>query len=179
MVRDAAGKEAEGKRPTQSSDFSFNHLGITGCFSSSSRIPKTEIERRGYYYVMGNGGNMEWHTDDDLMPVADKDVLLTDIKVYALAAFRLANARLLPFDWRALLKEFDGTLAKYAKAAGARFDLQPARDAVATLDAALARFMAATRPAASRRRPRTRCCWRCPICWCRSTTRAARAGGAI
>ena len=32
---------------------------------------------------MGNGGNLEWHTDDDLMPVADKDVLLTDIKVYA------------------------------------------------------------------------------------------------
>jgi hypothetical protein len=144
VVRDVAGKEAEGKRPSQSSDFSFNNLGITGFFSSSSRIPKKEIERRGYYYVMGNGGNLEWHTDDDLMPVADKNILLTDIKVYMLAAFRLANARLLPWDWRALLKEFDGTLAKYATSAGARFDLQPARDAVAKLDAALARFMSAT-----------------------------------
>jgi N-acetylated-alpha-linked acidic dipeptidase len=39
-----------------------------------------------------------------------------------------------------LLREFDDTLGKYALAAGARFDLKPARDAVAALDAALARF---------------------------------------
>jgi hypothetical protein len=143
VVRDAANREAEGKRPTQSSDFSFNHLGITGCFSASSRIPKAEIERRGYYYVMGNGGNLEWHTDDDRMPVASKEVLLRDIQVYALAAFRLATAPLLPFDWRALLQEFEATLAGYARAAGDRFDFQPARDAVAALDALLVRFTAA------------------------------------
>jgi N-acetylated-alpha-linked acidic dipeptidase len=142
VVRDAANREAEGKRPTQSSDFSFNHLGISGCFSASSRIPKAEIERRGYYYVMGNGGNLEWHTDDDLMPVASKEVLLRDIQVYALAAFRLATAPL-PFDWRALLREFEATLAGYATAAGDRFDFQPARDAVAALDALLVRFAAA------------------------------------
>ena len=92
---------------------------------------------------MGNGGNLEWHTDDDLMPVASKEVLLRDIQLYALAAFRLATAALLPFDWRALLKEFELTLAGYQKAAGDRFDLSPARDAVAALDAALVRFGAA------------------------------------
>jgi N-acetylated-alpha-linked acidic dipeptidase len=143
VVRDVADREAEGKRPTQSSDFSFHHLGITGCFSCSSRIPKAEIEKRGYYYVMGNGGNPEWHTDDDLMPVASREVLLKDIQVYALAAFRLATAPLLPFDFRALLKEFEGTLSGYAKAAGERFDLKPAQDAVAALDALLVRFNAA------------------------------------
>ena len=143
VVRDIAGREAEGKRPTQSSDFSFNHLGISGCFSASSRIPKAEIERRGYYYVMGNGGNVEWHTDADLMPVASKKVLLKDIQVYAAAAFRLATALVLPFDWRALLKEFEQVLGHYQKAAGDRFDLAPARDAVAALDGALVRFSAA------------------------------------
>ena len=142
VVKDAAGKDAEGRRPHQSSDFSFNNLGITGFFSSSSRIPQAEIRKRGYYYVMGNGGNLEWHTDDDLMPVADKDVLLTDVKVYALAVFRLANATVLPWDWRALLKEFDSTLAKYQAAAGERFDLKPAKDAVARLDAALTQMAA-------------------------------------
>jgi hypothetical protein len=143
VVRDAADREAEGKRPTQSSDFSFNHLGITGCFSASSRIPKAEVERRGWYYVMGNGGNPEWHTDEDLMPVASREVLLRDIQVYALAVFRLATVALLPFDWRALLREFDATLSGYVKAAGDRFDFQPARDAVAALDALLVRFAAA------------------------------------
>jgi N-acetylated-alpha-linked acidic dipeptidase len=142
VVKDAAGKDAEGRRPHQSSDFSFNNLGITGFFSSSSRIPQAEIKKRGYYYVMGNGGNLEWHTDDDLMPVADRNVLLTDIKVYALAVFRLANATVLPWDWRALLKEFDATLTKYQSAAGGRFDLKPAKDAVARLDAALTQMAA-------------------------------------
>jgi hypothetical protein len=143
VVRDAANREAEGKRPTQSSDFSFNHLGISGCFSASSRIPKAEIERRGYYYVMGNGGNLEWHTDDDLLPVASREVLLKDIQVYALAAFRMATAGVLPFDWRALLKEFEQVLRGYARAAAARFDLAPAQEAVTALDAALVRFNAA------------------------------------
>ncbi|MBX9847163.1 MAG: M28 family peptidase [Xanthobacteraceae bacterium] len=142
VVKDAASKDAEGRRPHQSSDFSFNNLGITGFFSSSSRIPQSEIKARGYYYVMGNGGNLEWHTDDDLMPVADRSVLLTDIKVYALAVFRLANAAVLPWDWRALLKEFDATLAKYQSAAGNRFDLSPAQNAVARLDAALMQMAA-------------------------------------
>jgi hypothetical protein len=142
VVRDAAGKDAEGRRPHQSSDFSFNNLGITGFFSSSSRIPQAEIKKRGFYYVMGNGGNLEWHTDDDLMPVADKNVLLTDIKVYALAVFRLANSPVLPWDWRALLKEFDATLAKYQAAAGTRFDFDPAKHAVAKLDAALTQLAA-------------------------------------
>jgi hypothetical protein len=49
----------------------------------------------------------------------------------------------LPFDWRALLKEFEQVLAGYAKAAGDRFDLAPAQDAVVALDAALVRLAAA------------------------------------
>jgi N-acetylated-alpha-linked acidic dipeptidase len=77
------------------------------------------------------------------MPVASKEVLLRDVQVYALAAFRLATTPLLPFDWRALLREFDATLSGYVKAAGERFDFQPARDAVAALDALLVRFTAA------------------------------------
>ena len=40
-------------------------------------------------------------------------------------------------------KEFDATLSGYVKAAGDRFDFQPARDAVAALDALLVRFAAA------------------------------------
>jgi hypothetical protein len=77
------------------------------------------------------------------MPVASREVLLKDIQVYALAGFRLATAALLPFDFRALLKEFADVLANYAKAAGDRFDLTPAREAVAALDAALVRLNAA------------------------------------
>jgi hypothetical protein len=142
VVHDATGKAAGGKRPTQSSDYSFNNLGISGCFSASSRIPKAEVERRGWYFVMGNGGNTAWHTDRDQLDVADPDVLLTDIRLYALAVFRLATAPALPLDPGALVAELSAHLDRYQKAAGERFDLSPARDAFAELSARLAAFEA-------------------------------------
>lgn len=141
-VRDATGKVAGGKRPTQSSDFSFNNLGISGCFSASSRIPKEEVERRGWYFVMGNGGNTAWHTDRDQMEVADPGVLLTDIRLYALALFRLATLPAIPLDPGALVADLQGHLARYAKAAGDRFDLSPAVRAFDGLAAKLAAFEA-------------------------------------
>ncbi|WP_431284837.1 M28 family peptidase [Humitalea sp. 24SJ18S-53] len=142
VVADATGKTAKGKRPTQSSDFSFNNLGVSGCFSASSRIAPEEIARRGWYFVMGNGGNIAWHTDNDQLEVADPEVLLRDIRLYLLAAWRAANAEILPFDFAPLLDEFATTLAGYAKSAGDHFDLSPAADAIADLRAALAHLPA-------------------------------------
>jgi hypothetical protein len=142
VVRDATGKAAGGKRPTQSSDYSFNNLGISGCFSASSRIPKAEVERRGWYFVMGNGGNTAWHTDRDQLEVADPDVLLTDIRLYALAVFRLATRPALPLDPGALVAELRGHLDRYARAAGDRFDFAPVATALDSLAARLAAFEA-------------------------------------
>ncbi len=143
-VRDVTGKTAGGKRPSQSSDYSFNNLGISGCFSASSRIPKAEVERRGWYFVMGNGGNTAWHTDRDQLDVADPGVLLTDCKLYALAVFRLATQPAIPLDPGALVTELQAHLERYAKAAGARFDFTPARNAFAKLAEKLAAFEAAS-----------------------------------
>lgn len=142
VVRDATGVAAGGKRPTQSSDFSFNNLGISGCFSASSRIPAAEVARRGWYFVMGNGGNTAWHTDRDLLGVADPEVLLTDIRLYALAVHRMATAPALPLDPGALVAELSAHLERYQKAVGDRFDLSPAREAFARLAARLAAFEA-------------------------------------
>src|SRR5262249_32564440 len=44
VVHDVTGQKATGKRPSQSSDYSFNNLGISGYLSASSRIPKQEVE---------------------------------------------------------------------------------------------------------------------------------------
>ena len=96
----------------------FNHLGVTGCFSASSRIPKGEIERRGYYFVMGNGGNPEWHTDDDLMPEELRDFCLAigESTLQALIDFVTAEG---PTYTRAAAAD---TLAKLADAYPARPD---------------------------------------------------------
>jgi N-acetylated-alpha-linked acidic dipeptidase len=54
-----------------------------------------------------------------------------------------ANAEVVPIDWRASASEFAATIARYQEAAGGRFDLEPARRALAALAAALERFYAA------------------------------------
>jgi hypothetical protein len=99
-----------------------------------------EVKRRGYYWVIGNGGNIEWHTRYDTLEVADRDILLDDIKVYLLAVYRNANADILPYDWSALLGEFSATVAGYQKAVGDRFDFAPVADAIGTLAQLVKRF---------------------------------------
>ena len=145
VVNDAIGKPASGRRPPAANDYSFTNLGITGYLSSSSRIPAAEVAARGYYYVMGNGGNIEWHTVFDQLDIADRDILLDDIRIYLLAVWRNANAVLLPYDWGALIAEFAGTVRSYQRAAGDRFDLGPAQQAVAALGDSVARFERAVR----------------------------------
>ncbi len=143
VVKDAVGKPSSGRRPPPANDYSFNNLGVTGYLSSSSRIPEAEVKRRGYYWVIGNGGNIEWHTKYDTFEVADRDILLDDIKIYLLAVYRNANADVLPYDWSALLTEFTGTVAGYQKLAGSRFDFASVTEAIFNLATLVKTFEAA------------------------------------
>lgn len=143
VIREVAGKTAEPERPHRAGDYSFNNIGISSYFMLSSTMPTALREEKGYYAVGGCGGNIAWHTENDTLEIADRDNLLRDIKVYALAVIRTANAEILPFDWRATAEEFLATIAGYQQKAGDRFDLTPARDAARALKAALDAFYGA------------------------------------
>ncbi len=142
-IRDVAGKEAFGERPHRAGDYSFNNIGITGYFMLSSTMTTAHREELGYYAVGGCGGNIAWHTENDTLEIADKDILLRDIKLYLLSVFRNANAPILPFDWRGTAKEFLETIAAYQTQAADRFDFGPSRQAAETMGAALDGFYAA------------------------------------
>jgi hypothetical protein len=107
---------------------------------ASPMMPGAAREERGYYVVAGCGGNIAWHTEDDTLEIAERDVLAKDIGLCLAAVLRLANDEILPIDWRAMAAEFSQVIADYRKAAGARFDLSPA--ATAELGAAPERFHA-------------------------------------
>ena len=125
VIQQVAGKTAKGERPHRAGDYSFNNIGISGYFMVSSTMPTVLREEKGYYTVGGCGANIAWHTENDTLEIADQDILERDIKVYLLAILRTANASILPFDWRATAREFQGTIAEYQVAAGGRFDLSP------------------------------------------------------
>ena len=141
-IKDITGIDGKPKRPNQAGDYSFNNIGISSYFMLSSTMPEGLRAEKGYYAVSGCGGNIAWHTENDTIEIADKEILMTDIKIYLLSTLRNANDDVLPYDWRATAQEFGRTIEAYQKAAGAAFDLAPAKAALGSLSAALDKLYA-------------------------------------
>jgi hypothetical protein len=106
----------------------------------SSTMPEALRKEKNYYDVSGCGANIAWHTENDTIEIADRDILLKDMRIYLLSALRIANAELLPFDWNATCEEFLATIASYEKASNGLADLCEAREATVALQAALKRL---------------------------------------
>ena len=140
VIHEIAGKTPECVRPPRAGDYAFNNIGLSSFYMLSSKMPDDLRAEKGYYPVGGCGGNIGWHTENDTLEIADRDILMTDMKVYLLSVLRLATAKHLPFDWRVAVDDLTATLANYQAAAGDRLDLKPARDAVDRLAEQLARF---------------------------------------
>jgi N-acetylated-alpha-linked acidic dipeptidase len=130
----------ETMRPHQAGDYSFNNIGLPSLYMLSSTMPEELRAEKGYYDVSGCGANIAWHTENDTLEIADRNVLETDIRIYALTVLRIANAEVLPFDWGATCEEFLATIDGYEKASAGEADLTLARTTTEALSAALARL---------------------------------------
>ena len=133
VIHDVCGKELHSERPHRAGDYSFNNIGLSSYLMLSSAMTDAHREELGYYAVGGCGMNIAWHTENDTLEIADRDILLRDIKVYLLAVMRNANAAVLPFDWRLTVREFHRTIDGYQAEAGSAFSLAPARTAADAL----------------------------------------------
>lgn len=122
VIEDVTGTKPAFIRPKRAGDYSFYNVGISSYFMLTSTMPDDLLEEKGYYEVSGCGGNIAWHTEDDTMEIADKGILETDLKIYALSVLRHASAEILPVDWRATAAEFQATLKRFKTATGSRFD---------------------------------------------------------
>ena len=142
-IKEVTGLDSHGERPHRAGDYAFNNIGLSSFFMLSSTMPEQLRKEKDYYAVGGCGGNIAWHTEHDLIEIADRDILLRDIKVYLAAVMGVANAEILPFDWRAQVSEFTETIDAYQKAAGVLADLGLAADAASELMAALDAFYGA------------------------------------
>jgi N-acetylated-alpha-linked acidic dipeptidase len=151
VIRTVTGKEATVARPPRASDSSFDNIGITGCFITLSTIPAEERAARGYYPVGGGGGNIAWHTEADTLEIADRAVLLADLKVYLAAVAGAANAVVVPFDFTGTMDELTGALQRYQRAAAGLVSFEPALAEVSALRHRFERF--AQHVEAIRKRP--------------------------
>jgi N-acetylated-alpha-linked acidic dipeptidase len=130
-------------RPPQAGDYSFNNIGLPSFFMLSSTMPEALRREKNYYDVSGCGANIGWHTENDTLEIADRNILLTDMKVYLLSVLRVVNAEVLPFDWLATCDEFLDTIKYYQTASQGLADLSPARAATEALKSALTKLPAA------------------------------------
>lgn len=139
-VRDAAQLDATTSTPERAGDLSFSSIGVPTLFMLSSTIPAEERAKRGLYAVGGCGGNNEWHTEADTMEIADRGILLRDMRVYALATWRAAALPVHPLDYRAAVSAAAGYLGAYAERLGDGYDLAAAKEALGRLAAAVDGF---------------------------------------
>lgn len=124
-IVDAVGEQPRGMRPLRAGDYSFSQIGPTAFYMLLSNIPVEEQKRRGYYAVGGCGGNIAWHTPNDLMDVADLDILRRDLRVYLTTILRVVNSATYPFDYAAAVDEIAAAVKQYHEAAAGEVDLRP------------------------------------------------------
>jgi hypothetical protein len=124
-ISDALGSSSRGLRPLRAGDYSFNQIGPTAFYMLLSNIPQEERKARGFYAVGGCGGNTAWHTPDDVMEVADLEILRRDLHVYLTTIVRVLNAPIVPFDYAATITEIRDIVRQYHEAAGSAVDLEP------------------------------------------------------
>jgi len=142
VIQATTGIVPETERPPRAGDYSFNPIGLTSFYMLSSTMSDELRAEKNYYAVGGCGANIEWHTEGDTIEIADPEILLRDMKVYAASILRVLNAGATPFDFTGTTREFRATLATYQAAAGDAFSFAPAVAALDELDAALATFYA-------------------------------------
>ena len=141
-IEDVCGKDATENRPPRAGDYSFDNLGVTGAFMLSSNIPREVREARGYHTVGGCGGHSDaWHLTTDTLDKADPDVLVRDIRVYAVTLARLLSGDVLPLEYDRTLTAHAETVAAYDRASA--FDLGPVRAAIDRTQTAVEEFYGA------------------------------------
>ncbi|GBD16394.1 hypothetical protein HRbin26_01292 [bacterium HR26] len=143
VIRETTGITPEPERPPRAGDYSFNQIGITSFYMLSSTMSEEARREHGYYPVGGCGANIQWHTEDDTLEIADRENLLRDMRMYAASLLRVLNAPIHPFDWTRTIQEFRRTLESYQAATGDAFSFSPAFEAVDALERALERLYSA------------------------------------
>ncbi len=139
-ILDAAGLPTQTARPERAGDLSFSNIGVPTLFMLSSTISEEDRKNKGLYAVGGCGGNNEWHTEADTLEIADRDNLLRDMRVYALAVWRAANDPVHPLDYRATAAELQELVGRFAEQLGGLSDLTPSKEAVDRLLGELTAF---------------------------------------
>lgn len=138
VIGKQTGVEFLGKRIGHFADQSFYGVGLTSIFGTFSEqdIEKTRdiLSFRTGTPKHAGGLGWWWHTEHDTMDIIDRDNLIRDTKIYVAVVWRLLTAPVLPYDFRAAVKEMKETVASLSAMLESKFDFAPMAERIAALD---------------------------------------------
>jgi len=77
-----------------------------------------------------------WHTIEDSLDKADRDLLLRDTKIFLAMLWPLATQEVLPYDFEPVVAQMEAQIGEYAEAAGKTWDFGPLLESVGGFSAA-------------------------------------------
>ncbi len=134
-AEDASGQEGIESKAyyMRAGDQSFYGIGIPSV-AVRANIPEGSPHRGKW--IGGSGGAWWWHSAFDTLDKGDKDNLLRDIRMEALAVRRSVNATVHPFDFTQVAEMYKETVTEIqARAASGTYSLAPVLDRVRDLKA--------------------------------------------
>jgi len=131
-ARDASGVEEIEKEAyyMRAGDQSFYGIGIPSV-AVRAYIPEGSPHRGRW--IGGSGGAWWWHSAYDTLDKGDRDHLLRDMRMEALAIYRSVNASVLPFDFSEVAGMYEETVVEIMERASDAFDLNPTLDRIGEL----------------------------------------------
>jgi hypothetical protein len=134
-AEDASGKQGIESRAyyMRAGDQSFYGIGIPSV-AVRANIPEGSPHRGRW--IGGSGGAWWWHSVFDTLDKGDKDNLLRDIRMEALAIRRSVNSKVLPFDFTQVAEMYKETVTEIqTRAASGAYNLGPILDKIRELKA--------------------------------------------
>jgi len=131
-ARDASGVNEIEKKAyyMRAGDQSFYGIGIPSV-AVRAYIPEGSPHRG--QWIGGSGGAWWWHSAYDTLDKGDRDHLLRDMRMEALAIYRSVNAGVLPFDFAEVAEMYEETVVEIMERASDVFDLNPTLDRIGEL----------------------------------------------
>ncbi len=138
------GEEFIGKRIGHYADQSFYGIGLTSIFGTFSE-QDAEKNKDVLSFKMGatrraGGLGWWWHTEHDTVDKVDPKLLVRDTKIYAAVLWRLLTAPILPYDFKAAVRDLQNTVESLSGQVGDRFDFSPLSERLSKLEKAVSKF---------------------------------------
>jgi hypothetical protein len=137
VLEERMGEKIEAIRSTRYNDESFWGIGVSS-LTLYPAIPLGHADRAKE--AGGSAYGYWWHTREDSLDKADRDLLVRDTRLYLALLWPLLTRERLPFDFAPVAQQMRARIEALARGAGEHWDFGPTLRRIATFEDAAAKL---------------------------------------